>query len=209
MRPWIFIVLLLVLVSCNEEGTTKKTTAQKTQVGTQTNIECLFDETTFASPDEYPLLKELKICDETQKDLNNYDVPACNPKFFKFYPFIENKKLKDAFVLLIKSRVQGFPLRRVLVFEREGKELVKVNGFVANLIGKRKSASKHDDLILRFNDKAGMGEVVFYNCLYVWKDKHYVFKQVEQINDANIKTEFQDSMNVEIETVISKNRMVF
>jgi hypothetical protein len=209
MRPLIFIVLLLVLVSCNEEGTTKKTTAQKTQVGTQTNIECLFDETTFASTDEYPLLKELKICDETQKDLNNYDVPACNPKFFKFYPFIENKKLKDAFVLLIKSRVQGFPLRRVLVFEREGKELVKVNGFVANLIGKRKSASKHDDLILRFNDKVGMGEVVFYNCLYVWKDKHYVFKQVEQINDANIKTEFQDSMNVEIETVITKNRMVF
>ena len=209
MRPWIFIVLLLVLVSCNEEGTTKKTTAQKTQVGTQTNIECLFDETTFASPDEYPLLKELKICDETQKDLTNYDGPACNPKFFKFYPFIENKKLKDAFVLLIKSRVQGFPLRRVLVFEREGKELVKVNGFVANLIGKRKSASKHDDLILRFNDKVGMGEVVFYNCLYVWKDKHYVFKQIEQINDANIKTEFQDSMNVEIETVITKNRMVF
>ena len=209
MRSWIFIVLLLVLVSCNDEGTTKKTTAQKTQVGTKTNIECLFDETTFASTDEYPLLKELKICDETQKDLNNYDVPACNPKFFKFYPFIENKKLKDAFVLLIKSRVQGFPLRRVLVFEREGKELVKVNGFVANLIGKRKSASKHDDLILRFNDKVGMGEVVFYNCLYVWKDKHYVFKQVEQINDANIKTEFQDSMNVEIETVITKNRMVF
>jgi hypothetical protein len=209
MRPWIFIVLLLVLVSCNEEVKTKKTTAQKTQVGTQTNIECLFDETTFASPDEYPLLKELKICDETQKDLNNYDVPACNPKFFKFFPYIENKKIKNAFILLIKSRVQGFPLRRVLVFEREGKELVKVNGFVANLIGKRKSASKHDDLILRFNDKVGMGEVVFYNCLYVWKDKHYVFKQVEQINDANIKTEFQDSMNVEIETVITKNRMVF
>ena len=117
--------------------------------------------------------------------------------------------MKDAFVLLIKSRVQGFPLRRVLVFEREGKELVKVNGFVANLIGKRKSASKHDDLILRFNDQVGQGEVVFYNCLYVWKDKRYVFKQVEQINDANIKSQFQDSMNVEIETVITKNRMVF
>jgi hypothetical protein len=209
MRSWVFIVLLLVLVSCKDENTTKKNTREKMQVGTQTNIECLFDETTFASPDEYPLLKELKICDDTQKDLNNHDVPACNPKFFKFYPFIENKKLKDAFVLLIKSRVQGFPLRRVLVFEREGKELVKVNGFVANLIGKRKSASKHDDLILRFNDKVGMGEVVFYNCLYVWKDKHYVFKQVEQINDANIKTEFQDSMNVEIETIIANNRMVF
>ena len=209
MNNWIYIGLVVLLVSCNEETTKQKTLAPKSKVGTQTNIECLFDETTFATTDEYLLLKELKICDETQKDLNNHDVPACNPKFFKFYPFIENKKIKDAFVLLIKSRVQGFPLRRVLVFEREGKDLVKVNGFVANLIGKRKSVSKHDDLILRFNDNVGVGEVVFYNCLYVWKDKRYVFKQVEQINDANIKTEFQDSMNVEIETVITKNRMVF
>jgi hypothetical protein len=209
MKYWIFITVLIVLVSCNEETIKQKKLAPKVKVGTQTNIECLFDETTFESPEAYPLLKELKICDATQKDLNNHDVPACNPKFFKFYPFIENKKLKDAFVLLIKSRVQGFPLRRVLVFEREGKVLVKVNGFVANLIGKRKSVSKHDDLLLRFNDNLGVGEVVFYNCLYVWKDKRYVFKQVEQINDANIKTEFQDSMNIEIETIITKNRMVF
>jgi len=209
MKYWIFISVLIVLVSCNEETIKQKKIAPKVKVGTQTNIECLFDETTFESPEAYPLLKELKICDATQKDLNNHDVPACNPKFFKFYPFIENKKLKDAFVLLIKSRVQGFPLRRVLVFEREGKVLVKVNGFVANLIGKRKSASKHDDLILRFNDNVGVAEVVFYNCLYVWKDKRYVFKQVEQINDANIKTEFQDSMNLEIEAIITKNRMVF
>ena len=208
MKKWMFFVFGLMLFSCQEEIPPTKSTP-KVKVGTQTNIECLFDETTFPSNDEFSLLKELKICDATQKDLSNHDVPACNPKFFKFFPFAENKKLKDAFVLLIKSRVQGFPLRRVLVFEREGKELVKVNGFVANLIGKRKSASKYDDLILRFNDKAEMGDVVFYNCLYVWKDKHYVFKQVEQINDANIKPQFQDSMNVEIETVITKNRMVF
>ena len=208
MKKWCYFVVGLLVVACQEE-VSKVKVKPEVKTGNQTNIECLCDETTFATPDEYPLLKELKICDQTQKDLNNYDVPACNPKFFKFYPFIEHKELRDAFVLLIKSRVQGFPLRRVLVFEREGKELVKVNGFVANLIGKRKSASKHDDLILRFNDQVGQGEVVFYNCLYVWKDKRYVFKQVEQINDANIKSQFQDSMNVEIETVITKNRMVF
>ena len=208
MKGWIYFVLVVFFVSCNEEP--KKQQAKPlTKVGTQTNIECLFDETTFPSNDEFELLKELKICDVAQRDLNNYLVPACNPKFFKFFTFAEHKKLKDAFLLLIKSKVQGFPLRRVLIFEREGKELVKVNGFVANLIGKRKSASKYDDLILRFNDKVGGEEVVFYNCLYVWKDKRYVFKQVEQINDANIKSQFQDSMNVEIEAVITKNRMVF
>lgn len=208
MKNWLFFVIGLVLISCQEE-VPKTKVKPKLKVGTQTNIECLFDETTFPSNHEFELLKELKICDVAQRDLNNYLVPACNPKFFKFFTFAENKKLKDAFLLLIKSKVQGFPLRRVLVFEREGKELVKVNGFVANLIGKRKSASRYDDLILRFNDKVGGEEVVFYNCLYVWKDKHYVFKQVEQINDAIIKPEFQDSMNFEIETVISKNRMVF
>jgi len=209
MKNWFLITLIVLLVACSEESSTKKSSVSHAKVGSQTNIECLFDETTFPSSTEFELLKELKICDQTQKDLSNHDVPACNPKFFKFYPFVENKKLHDAFLLLIKSRVQGFPLRRLLVFEREGKELVKVNGFVANLIGKRKSASKHDDLILRFNDNVGMGEVVFYNCLYVWQDKRYVFKKVEQINDANIKPQFQDSMNVEIETVITKNRMVF
>ena len=198
----------MILVSCKEEPK-KKQVKPITKIGTQTDISYEFNETTFPSNTEFSLLKELKICDVNQRDLNNFMVPACNPKYFKFFPINEKKKLNDVFLLLIKSKVQGFPLRRVLIFEREGKELVKVNGFVATLIGKKKSASGYDDLILRFNDSVEMGDIVFYNCLFVWKDKHYVFKQVEQINDANIKAQFQDSMNVEIEKAITKNRMVF
>jgi len=49
MKYWIFISVLIVLVSCNEETIKQKKIAPKVKVGTQTNIECLFDETTFES----------------------------------------------------------------------------------------------------------------------------------------------------------------
>jgi hypothetical protein len=97
----------------------------------------------------------------------------------------------------------------VLIFERENGQLVKVNGFVANLIEKRKTKSQIDDIVLRFNDHLGGGDIVFYNCLYRWEDKHYVFQKVEQINDANIKPMYQDSMNNEIYSIISSHQMEF
>lgn len=202
-------ILLFFLFACKSEVKEVKPIVKIKKVGDQTNIETLFDQTTFPSADEPKLLKELEICNVKQRDLQNHLDPACNPKFFRFFPFVENKKLKDAFLLQIKARVNEFPLRRLLVFEREKGVLVKVNGFVANLIGTRVSKTKHDDLILRFNDNAGGGDIIFYNCLYQWENNHYVFKKIEQINDANVKPEFQDSMNVVIADVIKNNRMEF
>lgn len=203
------VLLLGFVVSCKSDDTEKKDFETKKSAPSQENIETLFDQTVFETNEEKKLLKELEICNPSQSDLTNHDDPACHPKFFKFFKFIENKELSDAFMLLIKSRVQGFPLRRLLIFERESGELVKVNGFVANLIAKRKSTTKHDDIVLRFSDNVGGGEIAFYNCLYQWEDKHYVFKKVEQINDANLKVEFQDSMNTVISQILEKNRMVF
>ncbi len=202
-------ILLFLLFACKNDVEPVETNVKIKKVGDQTNIETLFDQTTFPSSDEPNLLKELEICNVKQRDLQNHLDPACNPKFFRFFSFIENKKLKDAFLLQIKARVNDFPLRRLLVFEREKGVLVKVNGFVANLIGTRISKTKHADLILRFNDNAGAGDIIFYNCLYQWENNHYVFKKVEQINDANVKSEFQDSMNVVISKVIRNNRMEF
>lgn len=202
-------VLFFLLFSCKTENENQLPVKKLPKVGDQTNIETLFDQTTFPSDVEPLLLKELEICNINQRDLQNHFDPACNPKFFRFFQYIENKSLKDAFILQIKARVNDFPLRRLLIFEREKGILVKVNGFVANLIGTRKSKSKHDDLILRFNDDLGQGDIVFYNCLYQWENNHYVFKKVEQINDSNIKTEFQDSMNNEISSIIKENRMEF
>ena len=208
---YIFLVLVFgFIVSCKSDKSEDETVdVEHSAPSSQENIETLFDQTVFASEIENKLLKELEICNPSQTDLTNHDDPACHPKFFKFFTYIDGKKINDAFALQIKSRVQGFPLRRLLVFEREAGELVKVNGFVANLIGKRKSETKHDDLVLRFSDNVGGGEIAFYNCLYQWEDKHYVFKKVEQINDANLKVEYQDSMNTVISQILEKNRMVF
>jgi hypothetical protein len=206
----VVVIFTFLISSCKtEDDNTNNIKKPKRIIGSQTNIETLFDQTTFPSDIEPKLLKELEICNLSQRDLQNHLDPACNPKFFRFFPFVENKDIKDAFLLQIKARVNNFPLRRLLVFEREKGQLVKVNGFVANLIGTRISQSKHHDLVLRFNDNVGMGDIVFYNCLYQWENNHYVFKKIEQINDANVKAEFQDSMNVVIANVIKTNRMEF
>jgi hypothetical protein len=209
MKHFLFFLVFLLIYSCKSDVSSNSDTTQKPKIGDQTNIETLFDQTTFPSDVEVNLLKELEICNFKQRDLNNHLDPACNPKFFRFFPFIENKKLENAFMLQIKARVNEFPLRRLLIFERENNTLVKVNGFVANLIGTRISKTKHHDLILRFNDNVAMGDIVFYNCLYQWENNHYVFKRVEQINDADIKKEFQDSMNIVIRSIITDNRMEF
>jgi len=171
------------------------------------NIEILFDETKFSSKTELGLLKELGLgmCDPNQKDLSNYTVPACDPKFFKFLSFNNSIPLKNGFLLLVKSMVHDFPLRRLFVFQRIDNKLVKTNGFIANLIGKRPSASGYEDLVLRFRDE----EKNFFNCVYVWKNNHYEYNRVEQINDANIKAVFQDSMNMDIQKMIELNRFQF
>lgn len=210
MKFYRLVFLIFILSSCNSDDSTLDLTSSiKPKIGNETKIETLFDQTTFPSDEEPKLLRELQICNISQRDLENHLDPACNPKFFRFFQFIENKSLKNAFLLQIKARVNNFPLRRLLVFEREKGILVKVNAFVANLIGTRISKTKHHDLILRFNDNVPTGEVIFYNCLYQWENNHYVFKKIEQINDANIKPQFQDSMNTVISTIIKNNRMEF
>lgn len=171
------------------------------------NIEVLFDETKFSSKIELDLLKELGLgmCNPNEKDLKNYKNPACDPKFFKFFTFKKDTPIKNGFLLLVKSMVHEFPLRRLFVFQRIDNKLVKVNGFIANLIAKRPSSTIYDDLVLRFRDE----EQNFFNCVYSWRNNHYEFDRVEQINDANIKPVFQDSMNLEIEKMIELNRMQF
>ena len=210
IKLFAFLSTLYFLSSCKSESPDSESNSQvNNKKNGQTDIETLFDQTTFSSEVELKLLKELEICNISQRDLDNHLDPACNAKFFRLFQFIENKPLEDAFLLQIKARVNDFPLRRLLVFERDKGVLVKVNGFVANLIGTRISKSKHHDLILRFNDNVAPGDIIFYNCLYQWEDKHYVFKKIEQINDANIKPEFQDSMNTVISNIIKNNRMEF
>lgn len=212
MKTLFFLPLISIffLISCNgnEKDPTVKPIKKETVVTNpdQKKIEVLFEEATFQDKQSLPLLRELGegICNPVEKDLENYIRPACDPKFFKFFPFKEQTEMKDAFVLLIKAKVHGFPIRRTFVYQREAGKLIKVNGFAANLIEMRKSKSKHDDLVLRFNDKYQN----HFNCLFVWRNNHYEYEKVEQINDSDIKKELQDSMNIEIFKEIELEKML-
>ena len=177
----------------------------------------VFDDTTHAS-----LLKELKICNAFQKDTNNYLEPACSPRFFKIFPLSDKIPVKDAFLVLIKSKVSGVKLRRVVVFVREKGELVKVNAFVANLIGVKKGKDDYNDILLRFNDNIE-GDVIFYNCIFKWNGTQYDFETTDAIEGyepdplnpkepklwrQTIQSEFKDSVSDEIYNDLIKNQMI-
>jgi hypothetical protein len=198
------VMILLILSACKDETKALPIEVDDNQeVKAEKNIEILFNEVNFSDPKMLDLLYELKICDPNQKDLNNAIQPACNPKFFHILPFIENEKIENAFILVIRSGVHDWPLRRALVYQREQGKLVLVNTFVAHLIGMRKSASRHDDLVLQFFDEYENR----LQCLFKWKENRYQYVCVEKIEGSNIKKELQDSMNVEIAKVIRDNKM--
>jgi hypothetical protein len=198
------VMILFILSACKDETKALPIEVDDNQeVKAEKNIEILFNEVKFSDPKMLDLLYELKICDPNQKDLNNAIQPACNPKFFHVLPFIENEKIENAFILVIRSGVHDWPLRRALVYQREQGKLVLVNTFVAHLIGMRKSASRHDDLVLQFFDEYENR----LQCLYKWKENRYQYVRIEKIEGSNIKKELQDSMNVEIAKVIRDNKM--
>jgi hypothetical protein len=209
-----FLVFSFFLGCANEEP--KKNKGKEHAVIEEiTSIETLFDTDKFDNPKHIELLKELKICSEFQKDTSNYIEPACSPRFFRIFPMRDDAPVEDAFLLQIKSKVSGVKLRRLVAFVRERGELVKVNTFIANLIGTRKSKSHYNDLILRFNDNVD-GDIIFYNCVFSWDGTKYKFKSAETIEGSDsegpwrqrIKEEFKDSVSNEIYSTLIKNEMI-
>jgi hypothetical protein len=210
----LLFIFSIVIFSCKNEieleDETKTVKIEETE-GFQ-DIEILFDETRFKEPIMRELLLELKICSEDENLLATSEVPPCSPNNFCFLPLRKDVSLKNGFILLIKARTAGFPLRRILIFQRERGNLVKTNGFVANIIGRTKNVSGYDDLLLRFNDN-DQGEDMFYNCLFSWEDGKYQYKQVEVIQGANwggpVKAIYKDSISKEIYQTILGNEMIF
>lgn len=211
-----FIVLSLSLAglffSCSSEEEKKPThSTSSTKEDDLVSIETLFDKDVFDDPKKAELLQELKVCSDKNQGPTDYMNPSCTPRFFELFKFAENQPIENAFVLLTKSKTFGFPLRRIAVFVREKGQLVKVNEYVANLIGMQKSKSKYNDLILRFNDKDGE-EDVFYNCVFTWDGVSYKYKSVEVIEGANwggpVKAALKDSISKEVEKDILKNGMI-
>lgn len=208
----IYIIGFGFLFSCGNgtESERQKTTKKEEAF---VDIETLFEKgQKFEDVTQIDLLKELKLCDIAQKDENDFLKPACSPFYFKFFKVNEKMALENSFLLQIKSKTGGFPLRRVLIFERERGELVKTNGFVANLIGMQKSKTNYANLLLRFNDNIE-GEVVFYNCVFGWTGKKYEFKYVRDIEGENwggpVKIETRDSVSREIYKTLNQHTMLF
>lgn len=215
MQKLLFSLFLVsTLMGCKSGDSTETEVADNVkieEVKDFENIEELFDQTTFSDSNELALLQEIQICTLDSEALSKGAIP-CDPGNFKFFPLIKGGDLNNGFILLVKSGTGGFPLRRLLIFQRERGKLVKVNGFVSNLIGRVPSKSGYDDLLLRFNDKDGT-EDMFYNCLFTWNGSQYIYKQVEVIEGRNwggrVKAEMKDSISNEIYQNILNNKMIF
>lgn len=215
MNKFAYFILVIILSGCTGDDDLPKKKKTIDETGEITGIETLFDADSFTDPKHVELLKELKICSEFQKDTSDYMKPACSPRFFKIFPMRDDLPVENAFLLQIKSKVGGVKLRRLITFEREKGELIKINAFVANLIGTRKSKTHYPDLILRFNDNVE-GDVIFYNCVFTWNGKTYKFQTAETIEgtDSNgpwrqrIKAELKDSVSAEIYNTLVKNEMI-
>ena len=204
-------VLPVLLFSCGEEEQDNDTPKVHHEEVADNTISTDFNTNNFGSQTEVNLLKELKICNPNAADDSDRINAGCSPKLFKFFPLTKKTSLNDGFMLLIKAGVNGFPIRRFLIFERENGQLIKLNGFNGNLIERRPAASGYDDLVIRFPENAE-GSLIYFNCLFSWENGKYEYKYCEEIDEngpARIKAEFRDSMAVEIKKVLNQNNMLF
>jgi len=211
------IILITVLVTIGVFIAWKMNKGEGTAEDTATNankkqkieyISTDFNANAFSGKVEEKLLKEIGICDSTQGDDNNLDNPSCSPRFFRFFKLNKTKGLNDGFMLLVRAGVNKFPVRRLLIFERENGQLVKVNGFVGYIIERRSTDATYDDIVVRFFERY-YEQKYFYNCLYTWKNGQYQYVRCEAINDSKIKPEKSDSVSVEVEKIIKEKQLVY
>jgi hypothetical protein len=208
-RFLVYTLVSFVLFSC--ENSTEEDKVKKDEPKEIVGVQTLFNEDEFTDLRHLALLKELRICNQFQKDTSNYMDPTCSPRFFRVLSISDVIPVENAFVVQIKAMVGGINLRRSVVLIRERGELVKANTFVANLIGFQKNKSGYNDLILRFNDNIE-GEIIFYNCIFQWNNGKYHFKSCELIEGATwrqrLKPEFKDSVSNDIRNTLIKNQMI-
>ena len=209
--------LIICVYSCtdsDDENALGGIPKSETSVKQPETISTDFTLNTFGSDTEVQLLKELKMCDEKKGSETDEKHPSCSPKFFRFFPLTKSGALKSGFILLVKAGVNDFPLRRILIFQREKGELIKLNGFNGNLIEKRSNVTGYDDLVIRFADNFD-GSLCYYNCLFTWNGGQYEYKNCEAIQEAGqeaphrVKAEFIDSMAPEIKKRLDLNHMIF
>lgn len=187
-------------------GQPKKKVKIVKPIGVQISTD--FHTNTFSSKQEPLLLKELRLCDSTIQWSEDENRPSCTPNFFRIFPLKKGLDIANGCMVLLKAGVNHFPVRRFVVYEREGDEMVQANGFIGYPIEFRPRSQTYDDVVIRFFERYE-GEKFFYNCLFTWKQNRYQFVQCEQINDANIKPEKQKEVSAEILQILNEKQLVF
>jgi len=201
-------IIAMVIMKKGSDDTKKISKDQEDKIPEVIEISTNFNENEFRTEVEVKLLKELKICDSTMTEDNNLERPSCSPRFFRFFPLKHNKPLNEGFILLVRSGVNGFPVRRLLVFERSNRKLINTNRFIGYIIQTRKKESGYDDIVIRFFERYE-NQKYFYHCLYSWKKGKYQFVRCEEINSERIKPEMIDSVSVEVQKILNEKGLVY
>jgi hypothetical protein len=207
----ILMALLLVIYFLNDsrfdiaKNPKKKTTVEKKE-GVQISTD--FNTNRFSSKAEPKVLKDLKLCDSTIQWSEDLNRPSCTPNYFRVFPLKKGLDISQGCMVLLKAGVNGFPVRRFVVYEKEGAEMVQANGFIGYPIEFRSQAKTYDDVVIRFFERFE-GQKYFYNCLFTWKQNRYQYVRCEQINDANIKPEKQAEVSAEILQILNEKQLVF
>lgn len=211
MKRLLMISVLSVLTSCggDETGTS---THEDAETGEIITAEKPFQKENFTDAGESELLKELNICDTGVDSL----FTPCAAKYFTLKKFRKDKDLKDAFILQVRGGVrlvgepEPFPVRRLLIFERENGSLIRVNGFVGDLDSFERSGTDIDNIIVAFYDSQ---DDVMFHCLFEWRERKYSFKEVLSIDVGSgpkaVKKEQVESVSNEVYQLLMDKSMIF
>ena len=203
--------LLVVIYFFNDSRFTiaynpkKKTKVEKTE-GVQISTD--FNTNTFSSKAEPNVLKNLNLCDSTIQWSEDLNRPSCTPNYFRVFPLKKGLDIAQGCMVLLKAGVNDFPVRRFVVYEKEGAQMVQANGFIGYPIEFRPQTKTYDDVVIRFFERFE-GQKYFYNCLFTWKQNRYQYVRCEQINDVNIKPEKQTQVSAEILQILNEKQLVF
>ena len=206
----ILFVLLLVLFFTvkylNQQDKPKPKKKKETVNGTQISTD--FNTNSFSSKNEAIILKNLRLCDSTVNWSEDLNRPSCTPNFFRVFPLKKGLDIAQGCMVLMKAGVYHFPVRRFVIYEKEGAQMIQANGFIGYPIEFRPQAQNYDDVVIRFFERYE-GQKYFYNCLFTWKQNRYQYVRCEQINDANIKPEKQAQVSAEILKILNDKQLVF
>ena len=202
----LLVVLFFTVKYLNQQDKPKPVKKKETIKGIQISTD--FNTNSFSGKNDAKLLKNLRLCDSTINWSEDLDKPSCTPNFFRVFPLKKGLDIAQGCMVLMKAGVNHFPVRRFVIYEKEGAQMIQANGFIGYPIEFRPQDQNYDDVVIRFFERYE-GQKYFYNCLFTWKQNRYQYVRCEQINDANIKPEKQAQVSAEILKILNDKQLVF